>query len=115
MKMLVYMAAFLCVLGLAVGQILFKASATMLSQAETIFSYKVAAAFLGAVCLYGITSIAWVWVLQKMELGRVYPIMAMAFILVPIGSHFIFGEKFTSQYFFGVFVIAAGIYITTKA
>ncbi|WP_459200419.1 EamA family transporter, partial [Pseudomonas tremae] len=65
--------------------------------------------------LYGITTLAWVWVLQKIELGKVYPLMALAFVLVPIGSHFFFGERFQPQYFLGVAIIIIGILIAVRA
>jgi drug/metabolite transporter (DMT)-like permease len=41
--------------------------------------------------------------------------MALAFILVPIGSHFVFGERFQLQYFVGVALIMIGIVVTVKA
>lgn len=110
-----YAVAFLCVLGLAVGQILFKVSATALVEAGTFFAVKPAFALAAAVCLYGVTSVAWVWVLQKVELGRVYPLMALAFVLVPLGSHLAFGERFSSQYFAGVLLIAIGIVVAVRA
>jgi drug/metabolite transporter (DMT)-like permease len=113
--MITYGVAILCVVGLAVGQILFKISATTLTESGTFFAIKPAATLLAAMCLYGITSVAWVWVLQKVELGRVYPLMAFAFVLVPLGSHLVFGERFQSQYFVGVAMIMAGIFIAVKA
>lgn len=113
--MITYAVAFLCVLGLAVGQILFKISATALSEGSSLLAIKPASAFLAAMCLYGITSVVWVWVLQKVELGRVYPLMALAFVLVPLGSHLVFGEKFSAQYFVGVFLITVGIVVAVKA
>lgn len=113
--MITYVVAILCVIGLAVGQILFKISATALTESGSFFAIKPATTLLAAMCLYGITSVAWVWVLQKFELGRVYPLMALAFVLVPLGSHFVFGERFQSQYFVGVAMIMAGIIIAVKA
>ena len=110
-----YAVAILCVLGIAVGQILFKMSATALSEGASLFETKPASAFLAAMCLYGVTSVVWVWVLQKIELGRVYPLMALAFVLVPLGSHLVFAEKFSSQYFVGVFLIAVGIVVAVRA
>lgn len=113
--MIIYVAAILCVVGLAIGQILFKISATALSESGTFFAIKPAATLFTAMCLYGITSVAWVWVLQKVELGRVYPLMALAFILVPLGSHLVFGERFQPQYFIGVAMIMIGIVVAVKA
>lgn len=113
--MIIYAAAILCVIGLAIGQILFKISATALSESGTFFAIKPAAILFAAMCLYGVTSVAWVWVLQKVELGRVYPLMALAFILVPLGSHLVFGERFQPQYFIGVAMIMIGIVVAVKA
>lgn len=113
--MLAQIVAVLCVVGLAVGQILFKASATSLTQTGSFFAYKTASTLIAAMTLYAITSIAWVWVLQKVELGRVYPLMALAFVLVPIGSHFVFGERFQPQYFIGVALIVVGIVVAVRS
>jgi drug/metabolite transporter (DMT)-like permease len=92
--MFVQIVAALCEVGIAIGQILFKLGATALAQTGSYLAFKTAAILLAAMCLYGITSIAWFWVLQKVDLGRVYPLMALAFVLVPLGSHFVFGERF---------------------
>ncbi len=113
--MLAQIVAVLCVVGLAVGQILFKVSATSLTQTGSFFAYKTASTLIAAMILYAITSIAWVWVLQKVELGQVYPLMALAFIIVPLGSHFVFGERFQPQYFVGVALIMVGIVVAVKS
>jgi drug/metabolite transporter (DMT)-like permease len=113
--MLAQVVAVLCVVGLAVGQVLFKASAAALSETGSFFAAKTLATLTSAMFLYGVTSIAWVWVLQKVELGRVYPLMALAFVLVPLGSHLMFGERFNPQYFIGVSLIMVGIVITVRA
>ena len=113
--MITNVIAIICVIGLAVGQILFKISAIALKESGTFFAIKPAAIFLAAICLYGITSVLWVWMLQKVELGRVYPFMALAFIFVPLGSHFVFAERFQLQYFIGVAMIMVGIIIAVKA
>lgn len=113
--MLVQIVAILCVVGLAIGQVLFKLSAMSLTQTSSYFAIKTATALFSAMALYAITSIAWVWVLQKVELGRVYPLMALAFVLVPVGSHILFGERFQPQYFVGVALIMIGIVVAVRA
>lgn len=110
-----YLIAVICVIGIAVGQILFKLSAASLKQTGSFFDPKTLAILFTAFALYGLTTIAWVWVLQKIDLGRVYPLMAMAFVLVPIGSYLFLGEKFQPQYFFGVALIVIGIIVAVRA
>jgi len=113
--MTTYLIAFLCVVGLAIGQILFKISASALAASGTLFTPKAVVPLVAAVCLYGITSGVWVYVLRKIELGRVYPLMALAFVFVPLGSYLVFGERFQAQYFLGVALIMIGIVITVGA
>ncbi len=112
---MVYISAVLCVVGLAIGQILFKVSSAGLAANGTLFTFRSLAALFGAMLLYAFTSVAWVWILQKIELGRIYPVMALAFILVPIGSHIVFGERFSTQYFVGISLIMLGIVIASRA
>lgn len=113
--MINYLVAFLCVVGIAVGQILFKLSAASLAKTGSLFSIQTMTVLGSAFALYGLTTIAWVWVLQKIELGRAYPLMALAFVMVPIGSHFFLGERFTPQYFAGVAIIMVGILVAVRA
>ncbi|RAP61010.1 4-amino-4-deoxy-L-arabinose-phospho-UDP flippase [Achromobacter sp. HZ01] len=110
-----YFIAVICVIGIAVGQILFKLSAASLKTSGSFFDPKTLLMLFSAFALYGLTTIAWVWVLQKIDLGRVYPLMAMAFVLVPIGSHIFLGERFQPQYFVGVTLIVIGIIVAVRA
>jgi len=113
--MITYIVALVCVFGIAVGQILFKLSASELHRSGSLFDFKTASILFAALALYGLTTIAWIWVLQKSDLGKVYPLMALAFIVVPIGSYFVFGERFSPQYFVGVVLIMLGIVIAVRA
>lgn len=110
-----YFIALLCVFGITAGQVLFKISAKSLSASGSLFSFEPLVALAAAIFLYGLTSLSWVWVLQHVELGRIYPLMALAFVLVPIASYFLFGERFNIQYGLGVTLIVIGILIATKA
>ncbi|MFZ2124702.1 MAG: EamA family transporter [Rhodoferax sp.] len=112
---MIYFVAFMCVVGIAIGQLLFKAGANSLQKTGSFFDKTTFLTLLIALILYGVTTIAWVWVLQKIELGKIYPLMALAFVFVPIASYFIFGERFQPQYFAGVALIVIGIIITVKA
>lgn len=105
----IHILAILCVLGIATGQVMFKYSAIAINQAGSIFSAQPLLLLSGTMALYGITSIGWVLILRHAELGKIYPIMALAFVFVPLASHFLFGEKFSGGYFAGSAMIAAGL------
>lgn len=110
-----YLLALVCVIGIAAGQILFKMSSSSLSKSGSWFDMQTLTVLFSAFALYGLTTILWVYVLQRADLGKIYPLMALAFVIVPIGSHFVFGERFQPQYMVGVALIIVGIVVTVKA
>jgi len=113
--LMTYLIAILCVVGIALGQILFKLSAAAADRAGSFLDPRAALILVAAFALYGLTTIAWVWVLQRIELGRAYPLMALAFVLVPLGSHFVLGERFQPQYYVGVAMIVTGIVVAVRS
>lgn len=110
-----FLLAMVCVIGIAAGQILFKMSSSSLSKSGSWFDTQTLTILFSAFALYGLTTILWVYVLQRADLGKIYPLMALAFVIVPIGSHFIFGERFQAQYFLGVALIICGIIVAVRA
>lgn len=106
---MMYGTALLCVLGLVIGQLLFKFGAAAWSLSGTVMNGKVMISILSAMVLYAVTSMVWIWLLRKIELGRIYPLMALAFVLVPLGSYVLFGERFNTSYYFGIVMIVMGV------
>jgi drug/metabolite transporter (DMT)-like permease len=107
----IYALAVICVLGIAAGQVMFKYSAVALNEASTLFAIKPLLFFGATMALYGITSIGWVLILRHAELGKIYPVMALAFVFVPAASYFLFGERFSSGYLAGSALIGVGLII----
>lgn len=109
-----YFAAVFCVVGMTLGQLLFKAGADLLTHAASPFQTKALVVLSVAVCLYGLTTLGWIWILQRVELGRIYPFMALAFVLVPVASHFVFGERLTFAQLVGSTLILIGIAVSAQ-
>jgi drug/metabolite transporter (DMT)-like permease len=110
-----YVIATLCVVGIAAGQVLFKLAAVSWNRSGSFLEPGTLGILASALLLYGATTLAWVWVLQKIDLGRAYPLMALSFVLVPVGSYFAFGERFPPQYSIGIALIVVGIVVAMKA
>ena len=60
-----------------------------------------AAAVLAAVC--------WMLAIEKLPVGYAYPFMALSFVLVPIGSLVLFGEKIPPVQLFAIGLIVVGV------
>jgi len=102
------------VAGIAIGQILFKLTANAYKTAGTPFDPSVAVPLFSGLAVYGLATLAWLWALQFVELSRAYPFMALGFVLVPLGSMLLFGEKLDVTYFAGIGFICLGVVLAGR-
>ena len=102
-------------LGMAGGQILFKAAALRLPAdvpfAELVFGLAQNGMFVAALALYLVLSVLWVWVLTFTPLSRAYPFVALAFVITPILGGMVFGEPISLRLALGIAVIAFGLFL----
>lgn len=115
MKLSEILLTLTCVTGIAVGQILFKLGALALSGASDnnwqrwFNSYLII-----ALCVYGIATLLWIWVLRTIPLHVAYPLMALAFLIVPTLSYAFLGEPFPLKTAIGGVLIILGVYISIR-
>lgn len=104
------LSAFALILG--AGQLLFKAAA---DRAPVLTGWADLPSLLGqpllwlALVLYGLATLLWIYLLQRVPLSQAYPFAALAFVLVPLGAAALFGERLSSAQIFGSALIVAGI------
>jgi drug/metabolite transporter (DMT)-like permease len=101
-------------LGVSIGQILFRLSA------ERVDSARWAATTLGnpwlwlAVMVYVFATALWIHVLRTAPLARVYPWFALAFVVVPLLEAWLLGEPLRMQVLVGGMVIIVGVAIAVR-
>lgn len=83
---------------------------TIKSVSKTIFSPLVLAGFIS----YGISSIIWLFVLQKFPLSIAYPALSLTYVAIVILSILIFKEPFTIYKSAGIIFIILGVYLLFK-
>ena len=103
-----------CVIGIAVGQVLFKFAAIdfmglnlreMLCR--SVFNYYL----LSGLIVYALSTVLWVWVLRTTALNHAYPFMALAFVMVPLSGRFFFRETLGAGYVLGMVLVVSGLLI----
>ena len=107
---------------MSLGQIFFKKTALSLavnsdeglSLLDGIFKALLVPWLYMALCVYGIATIFWIYILQRIPLSLAYPFSALAMIMVPIIAVYLFGERLTWSYWIGVLFILTGIIIITR-
>jgi drug/metabolite transporter (DMT)-like permease len=102
------------VFGIAVGQILFKLAAVTLSSDGSFWVRWLNPYLIIALCVYGLATLLWVWVLRTVPLHLAYPLMALAFLFVPTLAYIFLGEPFQPKVFWGGALIMLGVYISVR-
>jgi drug/metabolite transporter (DMT)-like permease len=99
--------------GMAAGQLLFKAAALRLGDGHPLSARALLllqdAPFIGAVVLYAVLSVLWVWLLTFTPLSRAYPFVAIVFALTPVLGALVFAEPLSARLLVGNAVIACGL------
>jgi len=105
-----------CVFMIGCGQILFKLAARDVTldgiNLRSLLSW-LSPAMLAALCIYAVATLLWVWVLRTASLSVVYPLYALAFVLVPLLGWMLFGEPMTARHWFGAALIVGGVWLMT--
>lgn len=96
------------------GQLLFKLAADRLVTGQGIGQLAASFATLpmfGALTLYGLTTVLWVYLLHGLALSRAYPFIALAFAIVPLLAWLLLDEALGPQYWIGLAIVLAGLYV----
>jgi drug/metabolite transporter (DMT)-like permease len=109
-------------IGMSLGQLLFKFAALSISPSAAaaptaggqLFQLGLNPYFLGAMSLYFGLSVLWVWILTFTPLSRAYPFVALAFIITPFVSHFVFMEALDLRFYFGLTLIVIGLILVIR-
>jgi len=106
-----------CVVGISVGQILFKLASR---------TFEVSIGFgwiLKSVCnyylmlglfVYAITTVLWVGLLKVVDLKQAYPLMSLAFLIVPVLARIFLQEKIEINTIVGGLIIVSGVYVSIR-
>lgn len=103
----------LCALAISFGQIAFKLLGRMYASGVGLFAPRSLALLCAAGALYVGATGAWIWLLRTLPLSRAYPFMAVSFIVVPLLSWLLLGERLSPAYLAGVALVSAGIVVVT--
>jgi drug/metabolite transporter (DMT)-like permease len=103
---------------LATGQILFKRAALQIGTAQgTSWILDIARlpTMWLAVALYAAATLLWVRILTTVPLSRAYVFAALAFVIVPAASYFLFDESISVRFVVGTLLIVAGVVVAARA
>jgi undecaprenyl phosphate-alpha-L-ara4N flippase subunit ArnE len=65
------------------------------------------------VCYVSVTGL-WLFVLRSIPLSQAFPALGLTFALIPIGSHYILGERVVFSQWVGIATICAGAMLVIR-
>ena len=106
---------------MSIGQILFKKTAISISESlnpehalglfEGILKALSIPWLYCALTTYGVATIFWLYILQRIPLSVAYPFSVLAMVIVPILALFLFNEQISWSYWVGLVFIVIGLII----
>jgi drug/metabolite transporter (DMT)-like permease len=114
----IYLKALLSVLGISIGQIFLKLSAMQAGDVNVLGIRLGKYLYINIYLIAGLTvlgsaTLLWIWILRTVPLSVAYPFMALAFVLVPAFSYFIFNEAISWTQVIGFLLIAIGVVVAS--
>ena len=91
----------------SLSQLILKFGTSAASLVKRLFLFSFAGMMLALSVLLVVLA------LRSIHLSQLVPFAALAYILVPIGSHYLLGEKLTPRFWVGALLIAAGIIVAS--
>jgi drug/metabolite transporter (DMT)-like permease len=104
-----------CVFVISTGQLLFKLASGHLDFRHPLAEPRGLVILGVALALYAGATLVWVAVLRHAPLSRIYPIMALSFVLTPLGGMLFLKEPISASYWAGVGLILAGLVVISRA
>lgn len=107
----------------SVGGILMKIGARQIGHVEIhsfiqlfdyLFKLFTNPSSLGGVVLYFLSAVTWSYLLTKLEISFVQPILALTYVLTPILAILFLGEHVPPMRWIGILVIICGVALVAK-
>lgn len=106
------LSTLLCVICISIGQIMFKIAAALPVQPEVI-DWVLNRWSIASLALYGLTTLGWIWILRPAPLHLAYPVMGLAFLIVPMLAWLFLGEPLDWLTLAGGALIMAGVMLAS--
>jgi drug/metabolite transporter (DMT)-like permease len=110
-----FVAPLACVVIIAIGQLLFKLASISLNFRRPWADIPSLGILVLAFALYGASSLLWVAALKHAPLSRLYPLMALSFVLVPLASQLVLREPLSPAYWAGSVLILVGLAVISRS
>lgn len=107
----------------AFGGIMMKVGATHMGQVEIhslaqLFEFLIKLFTniysLVGIFLYFLSALTWAYLLTKLDISLVQPILAMTYVVTPILAIFLLGEHVSAARWLGIVIIVLGVFVVAK-
>ena len=104
-----------CVVGVSVGQLLFRVAAIRLADEKLTFAERIESwSLVGAIGLYAAMILLWLYILGRVPLSLAFPFFALCFFVVPLLAAQFLGEPLSWRTFVGGAAILGGVILASR-
>lgn len=87
---------------------------SMVQLVEYLFKLFTNLRSLAGIFLYFMSALTWSYLLTKLDISFVQPILALTYVITPILGIFILREHIPVMRWLGIFIIIAGVFIVAR-
>lgn len=106
----------------AAAQLLLKAGVQHMGVIKLQFATLVTAGWklafephiLGGLACYVVSVVVWILALSRVPVSIAYPVLSLGYVVVAVGSWFLFGESLGAVRITGIVVIIVGVYLVAR-
>lgn len=106
--------ALISVGAISCGQLLFKRAGIDIEAADDWLNVRALTTIGVAAVIYGVATLLWISVLRSVPLNKAYLFMALSFVLVPLASSALYGERLSAGLLLGCLLVISGIVVGVK-
>lgn len=115
---MVYAAALLSILLIAVAQVLLKmgvqSACSPKLSASAIVPLLTDTKFLAGIAAYGLSLLLWLHVLSQLEVSRAYPLVSLGYIITMVIAYLWLGEPLSVGKAVGTTLIVVGVFLISR-
>lgn len=87
---------------------------SMVQLLEYLFKLFTNLRSLAGIFLYFMSALTWSYLLTKLDISFVQPILALTYVITPVLGIFILREHIPAMRWLGIFIIIAGVFIVAR-
>ena len=122
-NMFALILVFICIFGVAMGQIAMKSGMSQVGEIDSIGQLLNLSTLshiftnprvLIGICLYAISGVLWLGALSTLNVSFMYPLMSLAYVITAVAAFIFLKESIALLHWVGICLVVGGCFLITR-